>query len=202
MEKTNKKFIGGLIVVMLIATSGAVFVIAQTNVTSGDTLQQKTSWERHMNGPAPFCFNNTMNVTMRQRPFWGRQQMNGSMPSCFNLTEEQQTELNELISSLKDQVANSSVIQTAIRGKLDEFGVFDTQLDNEINQTERQLQILNREKELRNEGKSWDEIRSILQNEFDLQVPADGGQGMMFGHGFGRGSCGGPHGFMSGKDSK
>ena len=119
MEKTNKKLIGGFMVVMLIATIGAVFAIAQTNVTSGDTLQQRNSWGRHMNGPTPFCFDDTINATMRQRPFLGRQQMNGSVPSCFNLTEEQQTELNELISSLKDQGANSSVIQTAIREKLD-----------------------------------------------------------------------------------
>ena len=40
-----------------------------------------------------------------------------------NLTEEQLTELKELMQSLKESGANSSEIRKAIQDKLDEYGV-------------------------------------------------------------------------------
>jgi len=52
-----------------------------------------------------------------------------------------------------------------IQQKLDEFGVFDKQLDVQINRTEQTLKILNREKELRTEGYNWSAIKQTIQNE-------------------------------------
>ena len=73
------------------------------------------------------------------------------------------------MTTLREQNATRNEIQTAIQEKLDEFGVLDTQLDNEIEQTQQRLTILNRQKELRDEGYSWDEINTIIQEEFDLE---------------------------------
>ena len=48
----------------------------------------------------------------------------------------------------------------------------------------------------------WEEIRDIIQEEFELESPAVEGQGMMFRHGFRRGPCGGPCGvLMYGEES-
>jgi len=48
------------------------------------------------------------------------------------------------MTTFRDQNATPEEIQTAIQEKLDEYGVLDTQLDNEIAQTEQRLIILNR----------------------------------------------------------
>jgi hypothetical protein len=170
MKPTIKKIIGGLFAGMIIATIGAVYANAQTSTTTdGTTPDEPVSMERRHN-------------------------MNGCSPLGFNLTEEQHTELQELIVSLKEQNATPQEIQAAIQQKLDEYGVLDKQLDKEIQQTEQQLTILNREKELRNEGYNWSEIRTIIQNEFDLQNTTGFGPGMMYGQGVENRPCGGPHG--------
>ena len=104
-------------------------------------------------------------------------------PYASELTDEQQTELEELMTSLREQNASLDEIRTAIQEKLDEFGVLDTQLDNEIAQTEQRLTILNRQKELRNEGYSWDEINNIIEDEFDLENTTGIGWDMMVGPG-------------------
>jgi DNA-binding transcriptional MerR regulator len=163
LKTPHKKLIGSSLVVMMITTIGVVISSAQTTDTSNDTTLQKT--------------------------FWGRQQMNAFGPYFSDLTEEQQTELNDLITTLKDQGATRDEIQAAIQDKLDEYGILDKRLDTEITQTEQQLTMLNRQKELRNEGYSWDEIRTIIQEEFNLTLPADMGQGMMFRHDFHAGPC-------------
>lgn len=176
MKTTNKKLIGGLLVGMLIATIGAAFATpGQTDGTSNDTTPQI--------------------------PFGGRHGMNGLEPFAYDLTEEQQAEINETITSLRDQGANSSEIRAAIQEKLDEYGVLDTQLDNEIAQTEQQLTISNRQKDLRNEGYSWEEINSIIQDEFDLQNTTGIDQDMMMGHGFERRPCRGPLDFNPSDES-
>jgi len=175
MKPTNKKLVGGLLVGMLIATVGAVFATGQTDGTTDATT----------------------NDTTPQTPFGGRHGMNGLGPFAYNLTDAQQTELKGLITSLRDQNATPEEIRTAIQEKLDEFGVLDAQLDDEIAQTEQRLTILNRQKELRNEGYNWDEIRNIIDDEFDLQNTSGIGQDMMFEHGFKCGPCGGSRGFMA-----
>jgi ABC-type bacteriocin/lantibiotic exporter with double-glycine peptidase domain len=119
-------------------------------------------------------------------------------PYASELTDAQQTELEELITSLRAQNASFDEIRTAILEKLDEFGVLDTQLDNEIAQTEQRLTILNRQKELRNEGYSWDEINDIIVDEFGLENTTGVNCDIMGEHGCGHGPCGVPQDFMTG----
>jgi len=179
MKTTNKKFVGGLMVVMIITTIGVIIVNAQTNETSSDNIYPKLLDDRRQICiPEPFLSNETR-----------------IGPLSYNLTDEQQTELNELIQSLKDSGANFSEIRKAIQEKLDEYGVFDNQLINAIQETEKKLEILNREKELRDQGYSWDEINQKILDEFGLNAPIGEDHGMMFrhgGHGFGEGKgfCG------------
>lgn len=114
--------------------------------------------------------------------FWGRR---GFMNE---LTDEQREDL-----------------QTTIQQKLEEYDIEmptrDEMLDKQIERTEQRLEILNRQKELREEGYEWEEIRDIIEEEFDLELPDGEGQGMMFGHNFRCGSCRGPRGFISGEES-
>jgi Spy/CpxP family protein refolding chaperone len=186
MKKSTKKIALGLAVVALIASIGAVFASAQTDGTSEDIAPECKFWYGpRMNGHGPFNSNSTENGFF-----------------FYDLTEEQQAQLDELITSLKDQGANSSEIQATIQEKLDEYGVFDQRLENEINQTEQRLQMLNREKDLREQGYSWDEIRTIIQDEFGLEYPIAGDDhGMIGRRGFGRGPCGSPDGFMPGEEN-
>ena len=100
------------------------------------------------------------------------------------------------MTTLKEQNATRNETQAAIQEKLYEYGILDTQLDNEITQTEQRLTILNRQKELRDQGYSWDEINTIIKDEFDLENIINMGYGMMQSQGFGQGPCGGPHEFM------
>jgi hypothetical protein len=175
MKTTNKKLVGGLLIGLLFSAIGAVIATAQTDAT--------------------------INETTPSILFGGRHGMNGLGPLSTYLTDEQQAELNDTIASLRDQNATHEEIQAAIQEKLDEFGVMDIQLDNEIEQTQQRLTILNREKELRGQGYSWDEINTIIQEEFDLENTTCMGFGMTFDQGFGPGPHGGgPHNFMSGEE--
>lgn len=171
MKTTHKKLVSGLLIGLFITAIGAVFATAQTDETTQET---------------------TPTI-----PFEGR---HGHGPFAYNLTEEQQTEIEDLLATLREENATRDKIQAAIQEKLDEYGVLDAQLDNEIAQTQQQLTILNRQKELRNQGYSWDEISSIIQDEFDLENTMHMGYGMTYDHGFGPGPCGGPHEFMSGEE--
>jgi len=175
MKTTHKKLVGGLLVGVLIASIGATFATGQTNGTSDTTIPQI--------------------------PFGGRHGMNGLGPFVSNLTDEQQTEIWTLITTLRDQNATPEEIRTAIQEKLDEFGVLDARLDNEIAQTEQRLTLLNRQKELRNEGYSWEEIRNIIQDEFDLQNTTGFGQDMIVDNRFNHGPCGGSYGFIPPEES-
>lgn len=142
MKKTNsKKLVGGLLVVMLVATIGAVLVSAQD---SEDGM------------------------------LWGKR---GFMTE---LTDEQREEM-----------------KTTMQQKFEEYGIEmptrDEMLDKQLEHTEQRLEILNRQKELREQGYEWEEIRDIIQEEFELELPEEG-QGMRFG----RGHRGGfRRGFMS-----
>ena len=119
---------------------------------------------------------------------WGIPMM-GRAPYCMTeLTEEQHEELNELINE-----------------KLEEYGVElptrDELLDKQIERTEQRLEILTRQKELRDEGYTWEEINEIIQEEYDLESPVDDGQGMMFQRGFRRGFRMDPHDSLSDEES-
>jgi hypothetical protein len=169
MKKSSKKLIGGLMIGMLLATIGVALAREHTNDTTG---------------------------TFTERPqFKGGRCMGGPLPFFYNLTDEQQTEIDALRQQLMKQNATATEIRTAIQAKLDEFGVFDKQLDSEIQQTEQQLQILNREKELRNLGYGWDTIQQTIHDEFNVTTPIGADYGH-FGHGFGRGSYNGPYDFI------
>jgi DNA-binding transcriptional MerR regulator len=167
MKTTQKKFVGGLIVVLIVTTIGVILVNAQNSQTNIDDSQIKPfEGRKHMRGSEPFLSNDT-----RVEPFF------------YNLTEEQQTQIKELIQNLKDSGANSSEIRNAVQQKLDEFGVLDERLNNTIEETEKRLEILNREKELREQGYSWSDINQMIQDEFGIQTPFEEGHGMMQRHG-------------------
>ena len=155
--------------VILIATIEAVLATEQTDDTSEEMIPPQIPFERghHINDIG--CF-------------------------ASDLTDEQQAEIEELTKTLKDQNATPEEIKSAIQEKLDEYGVFDTRLDNEIAQTEQRLIILNREKQLRDQGYSWDEIRNTIQEEFDLQNSTIIGFDIIDGCGLGHGPHGKPRG--------
>ena len=195
MKTTYKKLVGGLLVGLLIATVGAAFATGQTDDTTdnaNDTIPpQMPCGGRH----GMIGLGNNTTSEPPQMPF-------GCIigPYAYELTEEQQTELEELMTSLREQNASPDEIRTVIQEKLDEFGVLDTQLDNEIAQTEQRLTILNRQKELRNEGYSWDEINTIIEDEFGLENTTSVGLYITDGPGYGHGLRGGPQDFMASED--
>ena len=178
----RKKLVAGLMAARIIGTIGAVFVTAQTDGTTPDISTHKMLWNTQGQNRTK-CFNNTFTQEK-------------IMPRGFNynLTTEQQIELQQLMTTLRDQNATPQEIRAAVQQKLEEFGVFDTQLDNQIAQTQQRLTILNREKELRNQGYNWTEVRKMIQDEFNLQNSTKGDLGMMQGQGFGQRPCRGPHG--------
>ena len=162
-KTTTKKLASGLIVALILATIGAVLVTADT----GDDAEDIEEW--HM-------------------PFKGRG-IFGIKELRSDLTDEQQIEIDELITSLDEEGATSEEIREAVNQLFDEWGILDERLDSVIEYTEEKLAILERTNELRDQGYSWDEINDIIQEEFDLEYPTGIGQGMMFGRGFGRGFC-------------
>jgi Spy/CpxP family protein refolding chaperone len=168
--KARKKLIAGLMAAMIITTIGAVYATEQTDGATTNTTPQKI--------------------------FRDKQDLNRTMPFECNLTAEQQTELQELLTTLRDQNATPQQIRAAIQEKLDEFGVFDMQLETQIAQTQQRLAILNREKELRGQGYNWTEIQTIIQNEFNLQNTTYD-PGMIYEPGFGCEPRGRGHGFPS-----
>jgi len=171
MKMTRKKLVAGLLIGTLIATIGATFATgAIDDTTTNTTVLSPTDTNHGMYGIGPFA---------------------------SNLTDEQQTEIWTLITSLRDENATPEEMKAAIQNKLDEFGVLDTWLSSEITQTENKLAILNRQKELRDEGYSWADISNITQDEFDLQNMTGLDQGLMNDIGFHHGPCGGSDGFIS-----
>lgn len=100
-----------------------------------------------------------------------------------DLTDEQQEELEELVTSLSEEGATYDEIREAVNQLLDEWGILDERLDSAIEQTQERLAMLERADELREQGYNWDEINDIIQEEFDIDYSIDFGQGMMFGHG-------------------
>jgi hypothetical protein len=195
MKTTHKKLVGGLLVGLLIATVGAAFATGQTDDTTDDAIDNEPL---QMPFGGRHCMIRPGNNTTSEPPQMPFGNMIG--PYASELTDAQQTELEELMTNLREQNASFDEIRTAIQEKLDEFGVLDKQLDNEIAQTEQRLTILNRQKELRNEGYSWDEINTIIEDEFGLGNTTSVGWNMMDGPGCGHGPCGDSQDFMIGED--
>ncbi len=168
MKNKNKILLSGLIVTVLIGTIGAALVSADDNSTNiPDKANKFFDFEHRMMPPMP----------------------------CLNqLTEEQQTELNNLITSLQEQNATPEEIRTIVQEKLVEWCISttsteitdedrDQHLSQQINQTEQRLDILYRVQELRNQGMSYEDIKNIVEEEFNITAPhlMDYYQG--FGHG-------------------
>ena len=156
-----KKLASSLIIASLIAIIGAVFVTADA-----DEDAEKTE-DYHF----PYRFEKIY--------------IRGAMGS--DLSEEQQTEIDDLIDTLNEEGASPEEIREAVSQKLDEMGILDERLDNAIANTEEKLQMLNRQRELRDQGYSWDEINDIIKEEFDLECPSPLQDGRPHGHGFDRG---------------
>jgi hypothetical protein len=164
----HKRIIGGLTAVLLVATIGAVLVNAQTDDTNKENSID-----------APY--------------FEQRSSQCGEPPFMGELTVEQRQEIDAITAGLQEEGATSIEIREAVQEKLQEFGIevptLDELLDNTIERTEQRLEILNRKKELRGEGYSWEDISDIIQEEFDLEEyafePRFGqGQGMRCRSGF------------------
>jgi hypothetical protein len=87
-------------------------------------------------------------------------------------------------------------LQATVQQKFEEYGIEmpsrDEMLDKKIEHTKQRLEILERQKELREEGYEWEDIQEIIQDEFELEFPEEG-QHMRFG----RGHCGYFRGFGS-----
>ena len=103
--------VGGIMIAMIIATIGAVIVSAET-----EGADETENW--HM-------------------PFMGRGNMFGKQPFNSELTEEQQEEIDELITSLTEEGASCEEIHEALHDKLDEMGILDDRLDSAIEKTEQ-----------------------------------------------------------------
>lgn len=170
MKTTHKKLAAGLLIGTLIASIGATFATgALDDPTINTSVLPPTNTTQGMYGIGPFA---------------------------SNLTDEQQTEIWSLITSLRDENATPEEMKVAIQNKLNEFSVLDTWLSSEITQTEKKLAILSRQKELRDEGYSWADIRNITQDEFDLQNMTGLDLGLMNDAGFHHGPRGGSDGFI------
>jgi DNA-binding transcriptional MerR regulator len=167
MKTKNKKMAGGLLIGLIVTAVGAVIATAQIDTATDQIITPILNEGKY--GPEPFT---------------------------YNLPEEQQAELEDLMATLREQNATRDETQAAITEKLDEYGILDTQLENEIEQTEQQLTILNRQKELRDQGYSWNEINTIIQEEFNLENMTCMGCGIEQSWGFRQGPCGGSHKFM------
>jgi len=147
MKKTNKKIIGGFLVVLLIATIGSAIVTADTVETSKDDVINKK------------C----MGIGPKSSSFLAQ------------LTDEQKEELKELVGGLKDEGVFGEEIKEVMGEKLNEWGIEvptqEEMIDIKIEKTEKKLEIEYRVKELIEEGYSKEEIKNMIQNEFDLDNP-------------------------------
>jgi DNA-binding transcriptional MerR regulator len=178
MKSIKKKLIGCFMVVMIVSTIGAVLVSANDDETQKDELFEKP---------------------------YGFRKGKGNLPPFFKeLTEEQREEIHNIVSSLKGEGAYFEEIREVVNAKLEEWGIeiskpertdeqLDEILENKITRATQRLEVLKRVQELRDEGYSYEEIKDIIQEEFDLEKPIFGNQGIRncqrsgFKRGFGNG---------------
>ena len=114
-------------------------------------------------------------------------------PFLSELTDEQRDELKELSEALRNEEATHEEIREAMHDRLESYGIdIPTQeemLDKQINSTRQRLEILERKKELLEEGYEWEKINEIIQEEFDIEYPIHEGKDMGYRCGFNRGPC-------------
>jgi len=166
MNTTRKKILGIALIVMILAVIGSILVTAETEDMTTDE--------------EPFgCFG------------FGRMM---ERPSQFlsTLTEEQQNEIDSIQSTMKQANASFEEIQEAINEKLREYGyeipTRDELLQNDIERTTKRLEILERQKELRDRGTNWDDIKDIIIEEYGEDCIDGHGPGTM-NHGFHKDRC-------------
>ena len=147
MKKQRTRIVGGLMVAIIMATIGTVLVSAE-NENADETE------ELHL-------------------PFHGKEGLTRYRTFEDELTDDQQAEIDALITSLNEEGASNEEIREAVYTKLDELGIMDKRLDTAIEQTEQRLEILNRENELRDQGYIWEEINEIIQEEYVLEHPSN-----------------------------
>ena len=169
--------VGGLLVVLLVGTVSAVFTTTQDSTSA--TRPQDTKQPSMRNGSIPFPVNCSR---MPGQQGFCHAHLGGFIPLCVTLTQEQRDELNTTIATLRQQNATPQDIRIAIQEKLDEFGVYDAQLNATIAATEQRLTILNREKELRSQGYNWTTIDTMIAQEFGQNATATGNPWMTPGH--------------------
>ncbi len=160
--KHQNIIMGGLLAAVLLITIGAAFTSAQLSVT---TAVDTNTGQHSMVTPPP-AWRNTSDANATDP---GSLRMGSGydwVPPGVNLTEAQQAELNTTIAQLLAQNASHDSIRNAVQALLDSYGVYDAQLQTDINQTSRQLAILNRQKDLRTQGYNWSAIRTIIADEF------------------------------------
>jgi len=167
MNKTTKKLIGGSLIVAILASIGAVLVSADTN----EKIEDETPF-KHFGFGKP----------MERHPSFQSE-----------LTEEQQEEIKALRETMEENDASTEEIRDAINEKLRDFGIEiptrDETLDTKIEQTTQRLEILERQKELREQGYSWDEISDVISEEFDIEFPENHSTDKMFKSGFHGARC-------------
>ena len=146
MKKTGMKLVGGVMAAMIVGTIGAVLVSAEAN-DDNETNEWHVSFDR--------------------------KNMDVLEAVTSELTDDEQAELDALVTSLNEDGASCEEIREAVFAKLNDMGILDEQLNTAIEQTEQRLEILNRGNELRDQGYSWEEINEMLQEEFVLGHSTD-----------------------------
>ena len=117
-------------------------------------------------------------------------------PDLFaELTDEQRQEIREYKCNLIEQGYTKEEIHEAMKEKFEEYDIElptrEEMLDKKIEHTEQKLEILYRIKELIEENPdiTEQEIKDIIEEEFDIELPKDG-SGKMKGYRGPRGARG------------
>ena len=150
-KATQKKILGGTLIVLFLSILGAVLVTAELD-DAEDVPDDSTNFPDFRFG----------RLNCRQEPYMSE------------LTEEQQEEINNLRQSLTEENATQEEIREAINDLLTEFGIElpdrDDILDDQIERTIEKLELLELQKQLREEGNTWEEIEDILAEEYDFDL--------------------------------
>ena len=116
--------------------------------------------------------------------------MNGEHPFFSELTEEQREEIKEMKETMEEEGKTQEEIREAIKQQLETYGIeiptMEERINNAIVQTEKKLEILEYTKELleSNPDLTKEEIRNLVEEEFDIELPEFDENGMRFRHGF------------------
>ena len=148
-KSTQKKILGGTLIVLFLSILGAVLVTAELD-DAEDVPDDSTN----------FPYFRFVRLNCRQEPLMSE------------LTEEQQEEINNLRQSLTEENATQEEIREAINDLLTENDIElpdrDDILEDRIERTTEKLELLELQKQLREEGNTWEEIEDILAEKYDF----------------------------------